>query len=542
ARPARLRLVMAGAGPVDDTLDESFRTVFGVGIARNYGSTELGCSFAGPPGLAARAIGSPLPGVQFRLMGEAREKNPLEDRPDDSTADVVVTGRLEIRFDGAATLPGVAGGWHDTGDIATQEGNIVRLVGRSGRAIRRGGRWVSPLEVEEVLRRVNGVREVLVKRQDGPQDGEDRILAIVAVGSDGPDEDALRAAAKHELTPHKVPDEFQLRDSLRRSSSGKVLIDQQFRLAPGAMAVARAYKSAELLFALDELGALDPLVKGASAHELAAWLACDQDALEWLLRVATDLGVVSTDPVTSPAADGRELLDFVRLEELLSRTLVTREELAIVARTGVRARGFETRRLGQLPRRYQSAMHGSTAVARTRIGLRLAMPISGAHVVEVTAGPGHYLSAVLECDPSATGELVQLGRLAAEPARSLKLAAEEGRVTFAERLPEGGTDLCVVANGIHGPGPGADLAGLLATLRPGGKLLVDDVFMPGSAPGPGAELGLDWLTHGGMRWPSVDDLTAGFAQLGADVVRRLPLGNSPSLLLLVSQNEGAEKP
>jgi len=541
ARPARLRLVMAGAGPVDDKLEESFRAVFRVGVARNYGSTELGASFAGPPGLPARAIGNPLPGVRFRLVDDVDKINSAEEvGPGEPGADDVATGRLEIRFDGDGPVPGVPDGWHDTGDIATREGNGVRIIGRRGRAIRRGGRWVSPLEVEDVVRQVDGVRDVLVKRQGGDRIGEDRILALVAVDPDGPDQDALRAAAERELAPYKVPDEFRLRDSLRRTFSGKVLADQQFRLAPGAMAAARAYKAAELLFALHELGALEPLANGAPADDLAARLGCDSDALEWLLRVATDLGVISTDP-DAPPVDADELLGFVRLEELLSRTLVTREELASVARTGLQARSFETSRLGQLPRRYQSAMHGAVAVARTRLGLRLSRPARGAHVVEVTAGPGHYLSAALERDPSATGELLQLGRLACEPARSLRLAAEDGRVTFAKRLPEGGADLCVVANGIHGPGLGADLAGLLATLRPGGKLLVDDVFMPGHERGPGAELGLDWITHGGTRWPSVDDLAAGVAQLGGDVVRRMPLRESPCSLVLVSRNEGAEK-
>jgi hypothetical protein len=74
---------------------------------------------------------------------------------------------------------------------------------------------------------------------------------------------------------------------------------------------------------------------------------------------------------------------------------------------------------------------------------------------------------------------------------------------------------------------------LLSRLRPGGRLLVDDVFLPRQ--GAGAELGIDWLTHGGWSWPTVDDLTAGLAAAGGTVVREVRIGTSPSHLVLVTE-------
>jgi SAM-dependent methyltransferase len=159
--------------------------------------------------------------------------------------------------------------------------------------------------------------------------------------------------------------------------------------------------------------------------------------------------------------------------------------------------------------------------------------------VEVTAGPGRYLERLLAGDPTATGHLWQTGRLAGPVSEAVREAVAAGRVTTGPDLPHGDADVCVVANSVHDPAGGARLAPLLRTLKPGGRLLVDDVFLPSGAPdgepGEGAELALDWLTHGGTRWPTLAALTAALTEAGADLVRDLPLEGSPCHLVLAKE-------
>ncbi|MFF1509641.1 AMP-binding protein [Streptomyces sp. NPDC058326] len=524
APPApRLRIAMVGAGPVDGPLDELFREAYGVGLARNYGSTELGAVLTGPPGLPPLSAGTPLPGVDIRVL----DRTTRAETPDGP-------GILQIRTD---ALPD----WHDTGDLAVREQGLLRILGREGTAVRRGARWVAPLEIESVLRAHAGVRDARVAARRGSHEGEDGLVAEVVVTDDGTDTEALRAHAARHLAPHKVPDTFVLRTALPRTSVGKAAAPVRYRLTPRALAAARAYKASELLFALHDLGALAALARGADLTDINAEIGCDTRALELLLDTAAALGLVSTGPEPGgPALPVEELTAFVELEERLSRDLVSREALAAVARTGVAHRPFEQRsRDPELTRLYQNAMSGPSARARTTLGLRLLRTHPGTRLVEITAGPGRYLERLLSADPTATGHLWQTGRLAGPPSEPVRAAVAEGRITTGPELPSGDADGCVVANGIHDPAGGACLAPLLRTLKPGGRLLVDDVFLPsGTAdgePGEGAELALDWLTHGGTHWPSVAALTAGLTEAGADLVRDLHLEGSPCHLVLAKE-------
>ncbi|GAA3009893.1 AMP-binding protein [Streptomyces fulvorobeus] len=523
APPApRLRIAMTGAGPVDGPLDALFGEAYGVGLARNYGSTALGAVLSGPAGLPPLCAGTPLPGVDIRLLDRTTHAE---------TADG--PGILQIRSD---ALPG----WHDTGDLAVREHGHLRVLGREGTAVRRGARWVAPLEIESVLRAHAGVRDVRVAARRRAHDGEDGLVAEV-VADDGTDTDELRAHAARHLAPHKVPDTFVLRAALPRTAVGKAAAPARYRLTPRALRAARAYKASELLFALHDLGALTALAEGSELADISAETGCDTRALELLLDTAAALGLVSTglEP-GGPAVPIDELAAFVELEKRLSRDLVSREALAAVARTGVRHRPFEQWSLdAELVRLYQGAMGGPSARARSALGLRLLRPRPGTRLVEITAGPGRYLERLLAADPTATGHLWQTGRLAGPVSEPVRAAVAAGLITTGPELPSGDADACVVANGIHDPTGGARLAPLLRTLKPGGRLLVDDLFLPSGTPdgepGEGAELALDWLTHGGTHWPTLAALTAGLTEAGADLVRDLPFEGSPCHLVLAKE-------
>jgi long-chain acyl-CoA synthetase len=539
-RAPRLRLAMVGAGPVDAELQSEFSAAFGIGLARNYGSTELGATVSGPAELPPLTAGRPLPGVRYRLI------DPTEDRPVQEGP-----GRLQLQLsaepDGRPGPLDDTAPWHDTGDLAVVDpAGVLRILGRRGRAIRRGGRWVSPLEIEAVLRSQPGVQEVAVHGRSTDHDGEDRIVAEVVLSPTGPSLDELRAAAHAHLAPHKVPDEFVPRHTAGRSAAGKLTARPRYRLARAALEAARAYKAAELVFALWELGAVELLSHGADAEQLAAALGCDVATLDWMLFVGHGLGILATaedaDKIDAAEADA-----YLRLESLLSRSLVTREELVRTARTGPAQRRFEkwaagapaapvgaAVQLNELRSAYTEAMHGRHAQARSVIGLRLLRPAAGAHLVEITAGPGRYLDALLAQDPTATGHLIRIGQLSAPVGERVAQAIEAGAVTPASRLPVGVADVCVIANAVHGPDPGGDLAAVAETLRPGGRVLIDDVFLPDSGSGAAMELGLDWLTHGGTAWSSVAQLSTGIAELGLVVARDLRLGASPSHLVLIS--------
>ena len=510
------RIAMVGAGPVDDRLEAEFHRAFGCRTARNYGSTETGTLFAGlpgPDGLPPLCVGRALSGIGYRVVGEDGAECPPGR-----------TGALQVLVDGGTD-------WHATHDLAcaTPDG-LVTILGRRSAAIRRGGRWVAPLEVEAVLRELPGVRDVRVGARGGRYEGEDLLVAEVERAAGGPDRDAVLAFARQRLAGYKVPDEVVLAHRIRRTGAGKATARPRYRLA-GADAVAaaaRAYKVAELLFALRDLGVLERLDGTADADAIAARLGLSAPALAWALEVAAGLGVLGQDP---PAAAG-DPEPYLALEARLSRGLAGRERIAAVLRDG---RGLRHQAAdGELTEAYQAAMNGPQTAGRTRLGLALARPPAGARILEVSAGPGRYLSAVLGRDPAATGDLVQLGPYAGPISPAVAGAVAAGRVRCPED-PAADYDLCVVANGVHGPHPGDDLRWLLDRLAPAGRLLVDDVFLPDGG-GPGTELGLDWLTHGGLSWPTARALAAGIGEAGGTVLRDTPVGASACHLVLAAED------
>jgi long-chain acyl-CoA synthetase len=508
----KLRLVMVGAGPVDEQLEADVQTAFGCSTGRNYGSTETGALFAGLADLPPRCVGHPMPGVRFRIVDGATP---------------CATGRMGLLE--VETADEKASGWHETGDLAVaDEQGRVRVLGRRHGAIRKGGRWVAPAEVESVLREHPQVLDVHVHARRGRYTDEDSLVADVLVNS-VIDEARLLEFAKGRLSAYKVPERIYPRRELERTVTGKVVNGaRSYRLAGGAVVEAmRAYRRSELLFALADLGVLDLLTGGADADRLSDELGLPAEPLRWLLDTAADMGLLARADESEPTELPAGFTELLGLERELSRTWLTRQAITDAV---AQRRPFDTASLGnELLVAYRAAMHGPHTAARTALGLRLLRGHARGRVLEVTAGPGRYLAA--RGGDLDGCHLMQVGRLAGSVLSEL-----DGRVTVGDDPPAGVFDACVVVNAVHGPGPTADPAWLLERLAPGGLLLVDDLFLPADG-GPGADLGLDWLTHGGTAWSRLDQWLAGLTAAGGTAVRTVRLTPPECCLVMAKEDQ-----
>ncbi|MFF7534838.1 AMP-binding protein [Streptomyces bobili] len=273
-----LRRVMAGAGYVDAELDALWTRTLGVGVSRNFGSSETGAVLWGEPGLPSGAVGRPMPGVRVDLLDP--EGRPL---PGSGAAQ----GELAVVLEDGST--------HRLHDLADRdEHGVHRILGRARRGVvRRGARWVSTMEVESVLRTAPGVADLSVTAT-GPDDSDDQGLTVEYVPAD-PELAAprrLQAYARAELAAYKVPDSFQPRYRLRRSAVGKAQAAPVYRLA-----AARPDTPAEqvLAAALAELGLPPLLAGGAAAADLARTAGLRADVLSPVLDTACALGLLATD-------------------------------------------------------------------------------------------------------------------------------------------------------------------------------------------------------------------------------------------------------
>lgn len=212
-------LAISAGAPLPLDLEKSAFRTRGLKIHNFLGSTECG-------GIAYDR--SAVPRVDAAVAGTAMEGVELSTDPE---------GRLEVRSAavGLAYWPPQAGGGglqpglFQTQDLATLEGGVLRLHGRSGDLVNLAGRKVHPGEIEQVLKGQPGVRECLVfgVPSADPARGEELVACVAPEEPGQPASPAaflesVRRRAAAELPPWKVPRHWACTPDLHPDARGKL--------------------------------------------------------------------------------------------------------------------------------------------------------------------------------------------------------------------------------------------------------------------------------------------------------------------------------
>jgi malonyl-CoA/methylmalonyl-CoA synthetase len=113
-------------------------------------------------------------------------------------------------------------GWFKTGDIAVVEAGYYRILGRDSiDIIKSGGYKISALEIEEVLRSHEWVKDCAVVGIPNEEWGE--LVAAVLVPETELDLPALKNWLKERLPSYKSPKVYQIVTDLPRNAMGKVV-------------------------------------------------------------------------------------------------------------------------------------------------------------------------------------------------------------------------------------------------------------------------------------------------------------------------------
>lgn len=190
-----------------------------------YGQTEAGprLTYLHPDDLMARlgSVGKPIPGVQIRIV-----------RPDGTVAparqvgEVVASGpgvMLGYWRDEAATAQALRDGWLYTGDLGwMDEDNYLYIEGRKDFMVKTRGIRANPAQCEEVLLRLNGVREVAVVGMPDTMHGEALWAFIVADGMEKITRPAVLEHCRRHLPAYLVPTEIRFVSDIPKDVSGKV--------------------------------------------------------------------------------------------------------------------------------------------------------------------------------------------------------------------------------------------------------------------------------------------------------------------------------
>ena len=114
-------------------------------------------------------------------------------------------------------------GYFRSGDVGVALDNgMFRIVDRLKDMILVSGFNVYPNEVEDVLASHPGVLEVAVIGVPDENSGE-AVAAYIVPRDPGLDAESVRAYARENLTPYKVPKQIHFRDALPKTPVGKVL-------------------------------------------------------------------------------------------------------------------------------------------------------------------------------------------------------------------------------------------------------------------------------------------------------------------------------
>jgi fatty-acyl-CoA synthase len=198
------------------TIAAKFCDLFSASIRPCYGITEFGGSFTlGTNADIAYSVGSPTPNVEIELRNnEIFVKTPH----------VAKT----IEFVGGEVLHLSPSSFHGTNDLGhfSVRGELC-LTGRTGELIKKGGEFLSLIEVENCALSIDGVVDVLAVPCGSEFWGQDYQLKLVLRETDNDSLESISArvsaALVSEVSPRAKPMKIDIETSLPRTGSGKPL-------------------------------------------------------------------------------------------------------------------------------------------------------------------------------------------------------------------------------------------------------------------------------------------------------------------------------
>jgi len=237
-RLSSLLVIGIGGGHVTDELAEATRAKFRCDVVVGYGSTELGggvlVTSPGDSSQEGMSLGShPVPGVVVSVRDAFSRECPI------GTVGELwckTPGRMAQYMDGeeedSRTIKG--SDWLRTHDLAVRRADdTIRIIGRSDHMILRGGRKISPYDVEQRLLQSEAIDEAVVAgiRE---LDGEDTIHAwVIPKTKDATTSTELRAWVSSRMPLWSIPRHIHFVSELPRTQAGeplrKTLIEGQLR-------------------------------------------------------------------------------------------------------------------------------------------------------------------------------------------------------------------------------------------------------------------------------------------------------------------------
>ncbi len=223
---SQLTVTLAGGMALQGVVAERWKQLTGHPIAQGWGLTETSpvvcvCKL-GPHDDFNGSVGLPVPGTDIAICDDAGTELPPGEVGEICVHGPQVMQGYWQRPDETAKVM-LPGGWLRTGDIGRVDPQgYVFIEDRKKDMIIVSGFKVYPNEVEEVVAKCPGVREVAAVAQPNARSGE--TVALFIVRQDPKlTEQAVRDYCHQYLTNYKRPQAIYFRDDLPKTNVGKIL-------------------------------------------------------------------------------------------------------------------------------------------------------------------------------------------------------------------------------------------------------------------------------------------------------------------------------
>ncbi len=220
-----LKRCVSGGSAMPVEVMHAFNKKHNVTILEGYGLSETSpvasfnqLDYEPKPG----SIGTPIWGVEMRCVdSEGREV------PNGELGEITIRGHNVMkgyykRAD--ATAESIRGGWFYTGDVAYKdEDGFFFIKDRVKDMIIRGGFNVYPREIEEVLYAHPAVAEAAVIGIPDTALGEESKAVVAMKPGQSAGEQEIIDYCKERLAAYKYPRSVEIRDTLPKTATGKIL-------------------------------------------------------------------------------------------------------------------------------------------------------------------------------------------------------------------------------------------------------------------------------------------------------------------------------
>lgn len=223
-RRSNLRFIRSSSAALPVKLMKELEARFGVPVIEAYGMTEAAHQIASnplPPGKCKPGSVGVAAGPEVAVMHEAGGLLAPGER-----GEIVLRGpNVTHGYDdsGGATAEAFTNGWFRTGDqgYMDEEGYLF-ITGRLKEMINKGGKKISPKEVDDVLLNHPGIVRAAVFAVPHPTLGEDVAAAVVVRDKTQTTEAAIREYLSGRLAEFKIPSRVLILDDIPESGPGKI--------------------------------------------------------------------------------------------------------------------------------------------------------------------------------------------------------------------------------------------------------------------------------------------------------------------------------